>query len=120
MDRHLETYFKCCSMAMSCRDLARAAGNLICPTKSAGERFAVPDVTSRLMSLMRICGLYDISGEFAYRVGIPAKSGIGGGIIAVCPEKFSVCVWSPALDRSGNSVAGLHALEEIVTSDILT
>jgi len=110
--RVLDAYFKCCSMSMSCRDLTRAAQRLIGPRGSLGS------VTSRLTSIMRTCGLYDFSGEFAYRVGLPAKSGIGGGIIAVSPEKFSVCVWSPAIDRNGNSVAGLHALEQIAASGI--
>ena len=117
--RVLETYFKCCSMAMSCRDLARAAGTLLGPRTSIGQGLAVPVEATRLMSLMRTCGLYDLSGDFAYRVGLPAKSGVGGGIVAVWPGKFSVCVWSPALDRGGNSIAGLHALEKIVTSEIL-
>ena len=60
---------------------------------------------------MLTCGTYDAAGDFAYRVGLPAKSGVGGGIVAVVPGRMTVCAWSPALDESGNSVAAQHALE---------
>ena len=65
----------------------------------------------RLNALMLTCGTYDAAGEFAYRIGLPCKSGVGGGIVAVVPDRLSLCVWSPAVDASGNSVLGTKALE---------
>ena len=64
---------------------------------------------------MLTCGTYDEVGNFAYRVGLPGKSGIGGGILAVMPGEFSICVWSPGLNESGNSLAGIRALELFTT-----
>ena len=65
----------------------------------------------RINALMLTCGHYDGSGDFAYRVGLPGKSGVGGGIVAVVPGRYSLCVWSPELNTSGNSLAGMRALE---------
>lgn len=102
-------YFRACSMAMSARDLARAAMFLVAP--QPGEA-AVADGrhASGLRALMSTCGLYDQSGEFAWRVGLPGKSGVGGGVLAVKPGAFATCAWSPPLDAYGNSVAGQAAL----------
>jgi glutaminase len=103
-------YFRACSMAMSALDLARAAMFLVGPqdsTAACAEGHNAP----QLRALMRTCGLYDQSGEFAWRVGLPGKSGVGGGIIAVKPDEWAACAWSPPLDRYGNSVAGQAALE---------
>ena len=66
-------------------------------------------------ALMLTCGTYDAAGDFVYRVGLPAKSGVGGGIVAVLPGQWAVCVWSPGLDPSGNSLAGVQALEWLTT-----
>ena len=71
--------------------------------------------TKYINSLLLTCGTYDSVGDFAYRVGLPGKSGVGGGIAAVMPDKFSVCVWSPGLNESGNSLAGTKALELFTT-----
>ena len=65
----------------------------------------------RLNALMLTCGTYDAAGEFAFRIGLPCKSGVGGGIVAVVPDRLTLCVWSPAVDESGNSVLGTRALE---------
>ena len=102
-------YFRACSLSMSARQLARAAMFLVTPQQSRAAP-AAGTHAQRLRALMRTCGLYDQSGEFAYRVGLPAKSGVGGGILAVQPGVFAACAWSPPLDRFGNSVAATEAL----------
>ncbi len=70
-----------------------------------------PSSAKRLSALMLTCGTYDAAGDFAFRVGLPAKSGVGGGIVAILPGECGICVWSPALEESGNSHAGSMALE---------
>ncbi len=71
-------------------------------------------LTRRINSLMLTCGTYDAAGEFAFRIGVPCKSGVGGGIVAVVPDQLTLCVWSPALDATGNSLLGMKALEMFV------
>lgn len=111
----LDTYFHQCSLAMSCADLARAFLPLANHGVSPGLEEAVltQRQAKRINALMLTCGTYDSVGSFAYRVGLPAKSGVGGGIVAVLPSKFCVVVWSPELDRSGNSLVGTAALEAL-------
>ncbi|MEX2455102.1 MAG: glutaminase [Rhodospirillaceae bacterium] len=113
VDSVLDLYFHQCAIAMSCRDLCRAAGFLandgIDPASS--DRIVPKTRARRINSLMLTCGLYDAVGNFAFRVGLPAKSGVGGGIVAVWPGRLTVCVWSPGLDSTGNSLAGTRALE---------
>ncbi|MEM8751778.1 MAG: glutaminase A [Pseudomonadota bacterium] len=107
-----ELYFGFCSLAMSARALARAARFLIAPDEPPLGRHAL-----RLRALMRTCGLYDQSGEFAFRVGLPAKSGVGGGIVAVNAAKgYVACAWSPPLDEYGNSIAATAALERLAAA----
>ncbi len=106
-------YFHFCSLAMSARELARAAMFLVTP-QSGPAACAAGNHMVRLRAIMRTCGLYDQSGEFAYQVGMPAKSGVGGGILAVYPGKFAVCAWSPPLDQYGNSIAATAALSALV------
>lgn len=108
-------YFRFCSLAMSARDLARAAMFLVEPQRGEAAP-AAGRHARRLRALMRTCGLYDQSGEFAYRVGLPGKSGVGGGILVVQPGAFAAVAWSPPLDRYGNSVAGQAALEELAAA----
>jgi len=110
----LDFYFHQCAVRMSCRQLACAAGYLC--RDGTHPQDGAPSVVSerqarRLNALMLTCGTYDAAGEFAYRIGLPCKSGVGGGIVAVVPDKLSLCVWSPAVDASGNSVLGTKALE---------
>lgn len=112
----LESYFRACSVAMSCEELAAAGAFLIDDHGEAGGFCASRDIRRRVRAVMRTCGLYDAAGDFAYRVGLPAKSGVGGGILAVSPGRYSAAVWSPALDAKGNSVAGVAALERLVAA----
>lgn len=107
-----DTYFRACSLAISARDLARAAMFLVAP--QGGEAApAAGTHAARIRAIMRTCGLYDQSGEFAYRVGLPGKSGVGGGIVVAQPGQFAAVAWSPPLDRFGNSVAAQAALERL-------
>ena len=109
----LRSYFSCCALSMSCVDLARAfcflANQGFC--KHSGEQILSARQARQVNALMATSGLYDEAGNFAYRVGLPGKSGVGGGIVAVVPGRFSVCVWSPELNAAGNSLAGMRALE---------
>ena len=110
----LDLYFHQCALSMSCLQLARAACYL-CRDGAHPLTGGAPIVTNRqarrINSLMLTCGTYDAAGEFAYRIGLPCKSGVGGGILAVVPDRLSLVVWSPALDETGNSVLGQKALE---------
>ncbi|TAJ15169.1 glutaminase [Marinilabiliaceae bacterium JC017] len=117
VDELLDIYYKHCSISMNCLDLAKAfsflANHGINP--ETNETFLTKSQAKRINSLMLTCGMYDASGEFAYRVGIPGKSGVGGGITAIIPNLLSICVWSPGLDKYGNSLAGTMALELFTT-----
>ena len=114
--RVLEVYFKQCAIAMNCQQVARAAGYLC--RDGAHSRDGSPLISEtqarRVNALMLTCGTYDAAGEFAFRIGLPCKSGVGGGIVAVVPDRLSLCVWSPALDPTGNSHLGRLALELFV------
>ena len=113
----LDLYFHQCSIAMSCKDLAGSAIFLANDGRSHNfdEVITTDKQTKYINSLLLTCGTYDSVGDFAYRVGLPGKSGVGGGIVAVMPDKFSICVWSPGLNESGNSLAGTKALELFTT-----
>ena len=114
--RVLEVYFKQCAIAMNCQQVARAAGYLC--RDGAHSRDGSPLISEtqarRVNALLLTCGTYDAAGEFAFRIGLPCKSGVGGGIVAVVPDRLSLCVWSPALDPTGNSHLGRLALELFV------
>lgn len=116
VDAVLGTYFHHCSIAMSCVQLARAGMFLVADGMDpvTGIKVVSPQRARRINSLMLMCGHYDGSGEFAFRVGLPGKSGVGGGILAIAPGKASVAVWSPGLDSIGNSKLGTAALEMLV------
>ena len=113
VDQVLDAYCRICALSMSCVDLARAFLPLAARGASPllGECVLTERQARRVNALMLTCGMYDSVGSFAYRVGFPAKSGVGGGIVAVVPERLAICVWSPELDRSGNSYVGTAALE---------
>lgn len=109
----LHNYFHACALKMSCVELAKTFSYLANKGVSVvtGETVITPTQSKQTNALLATCGSYDGAGEFAYRVGMPGKSGVGGGIIAVVPGEMTIAVWSPALDQSGNSLAGTRALE---------
>jgi glutaminase len=111
----LKLYFHQCALSLSCRQLAMAGRYLMNDGvhPESGEAIISPLLTRRINALMLMCGHYDGSGEFAFRVGIPGKSGVGGGILAVVPGKASIAVWSPGLNARGNSKLGTRALERL-------
>lgn len=115
VDFTLGVYFHHCAIAMTCRQLAMAGQFLAhggrIPT--FGHSVISPERARRINAIMLTCGHYDGSGEFAYRVGLPGKSGVGGGILAIAPGKASIAVWSPGLDANGNSHLGRIALEKL-------
>jgi glutaminase len=112
----LDVYFHQCSIAMSCADLSKAflylANDGVIP--ATGERIISKKGSDHINALMLTCGMYDSVGDFAYRVGLPSKSGVGGGIVAIVPGQMCITVWSPGLDESGNSLVGGKALELFV------
>lgn len=111
----LDSYFRQCSIEATVGDLAVMGATLasggINPV--SGERVLSTRVCQVIRALMATCGMYDGSGEFAIRVGIPAKSGVGGGIVAVVPRRMGIAVCGPALDGKGNSICGMQVLEEL-------
>ncbi|MCS6122143.1 glutaminase B [Shewanella baltica] len=114
VDTVLRTYFHYCALKMNCADLSKAMLYLANRGKSITGTGLISQVQTRqLNALLATSGLYDGAGEFAYRVGMPGKSGVGGGIIAVIPGELSICVWSPELDGNGNSLAGTAMLEHL-------
>ena len=113
----LDFYFHQCSLTMSCQELANTFmlfANHGC-LLHANERVLSVSQTKRINAIMQTCGFYDEAGEFAFRVGLPGKSGVGGGIAAIHPQQYSVAVWSPPLNPKGNSAKGMAALELLTT-----
>jgi glutaminase len=117
VDEVLDLYVHHCALAMSCVELARAAMFLANDGISpwTGKLVVTRSQAKRINALMLTCGTYDAVGDFAYRVGLPGKSGVGGGIVGLIPGLLSVCVWSPGLNVNGNSLAGTLALELFTT-----
>ncbi|MBR6825376.1 MAG: glutaminase A [Oscillospiraceae bacterium] len=111
----LDCYFKACSILVSCRDLAQIANVFAHHGKDpvSGEQLFPKEFARYVNATLVTCGMYDGSGEFALNVGFPAKSGVGGGIMGVIPNRMGVATFSPALDKRGNSVAGIHMLEKL-------
>ena len=117
VDTLLDVYCHQCAISMSCVDLARAF--LFLSSRGvnpfSGKQVLSVSQAKRLGALMLTCGFYDESGDFAFRAGLPGKSGVGGGIAAYIPGNLAVTVWSPELNRHGNSLAGMAALEHFTT-----
>ncbi len=122
VDEVLDFYFNLCSIEMTTVQLAKsfllfAAGGIL---PHSGERILTVSKTKRINAIMQTCGFYDEAGEFAFKVGLPGKSGVGGGIAAIHPGYYSVAVWSPRLNEKGNSISGMKALELLTTETQLS
>lgn len=117
VERVLEFYFHQCSLEISCQELAQTFllyaghGSIV----SSGKEVITVSKAKRINAIMQTCGFYDESGDFTFKVGLPGKSGVGGGIAAVYPGSYSVAVWSPRLNEKGNSVLGMKFLELLTT-----
>jgi glutaminase len=116
-ERLLDFYCSLCAIEMNCQQLSRSflflANEGVSPF--TGDRIVSSSMTKRLNAIMQLCGLYDEAGEFAFRVGLPGKSGVGGGIVALRPRDYCVTVWSPPLNPKGNSYYGMNFLEGFTT-----
>jgi glutaminase len=117
VDQVLELYYKQCAIEMSCAELSKTFALFANHGKLAGkdEQVITSSMAKRINAIMQTCGFYDEAGEYTFRVGLPGKSGIGGGIVALHPGKYAVAVWSPRLNSKGNSVKGMQLLEELTT-----
>ena len=117
IDTVLDFYFNLCSIEMTCKELAESflflAADGVNPL--TGNRVVSASKAKRINAIMQLCGFYDEAGEFAFKVGLPGKSGVGGGIIAIHPGVFSIAVWSPRSNSKGNSYRGMKILEYLTT-----
>lgn len=118
----LDLYCHICSIEMTCTELSRAFmflanGGMLLNT---GEQILTSSQTKRINAVMQTCGFYDESGDFSFKVGLPGKSGVGGGIVAVHPQQYTVAVWSPRLNPKGNSALGMKALELLTSKSGLS
>jgi len=113
VERSLRVYFHQCAIAMNCRQLARAGLFLAAEGRDpiSGTKVVSSARARRINAIMLTCGHYDASGDFAFKVGLPGKSGVGGGILCIVPDVAAIAVWSPGLNKNGNSHAGTLALE---------
>lgn len=113
----LDFYYHQCAIEMTCVDLAKCfqvfANNGVIP--SSNKQFLTSSQCKRMNALMQMCGFYDQAGEFTFKVGLPGKSGVGGGVVAIFPNHYTVAVWSPKLNKKGNSFYGLETLERLTT-----
>ncbi len=117
IERLIEVYSHQCAIELSCAELAASFLALANQGYSihSQKRILSKSATKRVNALMQTCGCYDEAGEFAFEIGLPGKSGVGGGIVAILPNQFSVAVWSPRLNPKGNSARGMKALEILTT-----
>ncbi|XP_056610887.1 glutaminase kidney isoform, mitochondrial isoform X1 [Triplophysa dalaica] len=117
MNAVLDLYFQLCSIEVTCESASVMAATLanggFCPI--TGERVVSPEAVRDTLSLMHSCGMYDFSGQFAFHVGLPAKSGVSGGILLVVPNVMGIMCWSPPLDKLGNSVRGIQFCTDLVS-----
>ncbi len=117
IDKVMDLYYHMCSIEMSCEELANTFllyanhGKLV----TTGEPVITSSMAKRINAIMQTCGFYDEAGEYTFKVGLPGKSGIGGGIVAIHPGSYAVAVWSPRLNAKGNSVKGMQLLETLTS-----
>ena len=118
----LDFYFTLCSLEMNCKELSQLFLYLANNGKTImdNKKILTKSQSKRVNALMQTCGFYDESGEFSFKVGLPGKSGVGGGIVAVHPKKYAIAVWSPNLNDKGNSYKGMRFLEEFTTKTELS
>lgn len=118
----LDFYFDMCSLEMNCQQLAQTFTFLANGGRKLvdGKKIISKSKCKRINALMLTCGFYDESGEFAFKVGLPGKSGVGGGIVALYPGNYAIAVWSPKLNPKGNSFKGMKLLEDITTHSELS
>ncbi|MBK6264284.1 glutaminase [Marivirga sp. S37H4] len=113
----MDFYVNLCSIEMTCKELAHTflflANDGVNPYSK--ERIITASKTKRINAIMQLCGFYDQAGDFSFKIGLPGKSGVGGGIVAVHPGKYSIVVWSPRLNKQGNSSKGMEFLEMFTT-----
>ncbi|MBL4939915.1 MAG: glutaminase [Lutibacter sp.] len=117
IDVVMDFYFNLCSIEMTCAELSQTFIFLATYGKSpyTEERVLSKSKSKRINAIMQLCGFYDEAGEFSFKVGLPGKSGVGGGIVAIYPNKYSIAVWSPKLNKKGNSNKGIKFLELFTT-----
>ena len=121
VDTVLDFYFHQCSLSMNCEQLTHAFYMFMNHGKCRKNKaYLTLSQVKRINAIMLTCGFYDEAGDFAYKVGLPGKSGVGGGIVAVLPKHFSIAVWSPRLNEKGNSYRGLKFLEKFTTETKLS
>jgi glutaminase len=118
----LDFYFNLCSLEMNCKDLSQLFLFLANDGKTiiGDKKVLTKSQSKRVNALMQTCGFYDESGEFSFKVGLPGKSGVGGGIVAIHPKQYTIAVWSPNLNDKGNSYKGMRFLEEFTTKTELS
>ena len=118
----LDFYFDLCSLEMNCEQLARTFSFLANGGSKISDdtKIISTSQSKRINALMLTCGFYDESGEFAFKVGLPGKSGVGGGVVALYPHNYTIAVWSPGLNPKGNSYLGMKFLEKLTTHSELT
>ena len=122
VNRVLDFYYHMCSIEMSVKELSRAFMLYVNHGVLMPENIRLMNnsQSKRINALMQTCGFYDEAGQFSFKVGLPGKSGVGGGIVAIHPEKYAVAVWSPRLNKKGNSFLGMKALEMLTTKTSLS
>jgi glutaminase len=122
IDEVLDFYFNLCSIEMTCKELSHTflflANDGISPITN--KRILSVSKSKRINAIMQLCGFYDEAGEFSFKVGLPGKSGVGGGIVAIHPDVYSIVVWSPKLNAKGNSWKGMKFLERFTTETELS